>query len=222
VRDNDSLTLLLNAGGRSRRMGRPKALLRLPGNGEPLIHHIARRLHPLASGLVVVTHLPAVCQALADLEPLCVADAYPDTGPLGGLATGLHHTPAWALCVACDMPFVEPDLVRLLRHWATEEWDAVVPQAQGRLQPLLALYHRRCLGPIQAALQEGHYRMDRWLHRVRTRVVSSQELQAVDPLGRSFVNVNTPEDWAAVQAQWDEASHSHAGSRTRKSDPWST
>ncbi len=203
-------------------MGRPKALLRWPDDGDPLIRHIARRLHPLADRLVVVTHLPAICQAVADLEPLCVADAYPGTGPLGGLATGLHHTPAWALCVACDMPFVEPGLVQRLRSWATNEWDAVVPRAHGRLQPLLALYHRRCLPALQAALQEGNYRMDGWLHRVRTRVVDPAELQDVDPQGRSFVNVNTPEDWAAVLAQGSGPPHSQAGSRTRKRDPRST
>lgn len=194
-------TLLLNAGGRSRRMGTPKALLPLPEDGEPLIHHIARRLMPLAQRLVVVANLPAICAAVADLDPLCLADAYPDTGPLGGLATGLAHTSAWAICVACDMPFVRPELVRRLQTWANDDWDAVVPQAHGRMQPLLALYHRRCLPAIQDALSEGNYRMEAWLDRVRTRIVTHREFEDVDPEGISFVNVNTPEEWAAALAR---------------------
>ena len=85
----EPITLLINAGGQSRRMGQSKALLPVPPHNLPLIAHIAARLLPLApGGLVVVTNDPAL-PAQAQLPPATrfVPDAYPDTGTLGGIAT---------------------------------------------------------------------------------------------------------------------------------------
>lgn len=203
-------TLLLNAGGNSRRMGRDKALLPVPGSQEPLIRHVARRLLPLTEGdLVVVANDPAVYATLEPLQPrLCLADAYPDTGPLGGLATALQVCQGWVICVACDLPLVQPPLFHHLCRLAAQEatsgsecWDAVVPQAHGRRQTLHALYHRRCLPAIRHQLAAGHYRMDGFLVDVRVRFVGEETLRRHDPTLRSFFNVNTPQDWAQA-SRW--------------------
>ena len=191
-------TLLINAGGTSRRMGTPKALLPTPG-GEPLIRHIAHRLLPLAGELLVVANDPAVADALSPLPVRWLVDVYPDAGPLGGLATGLAVCDGWALCVACDLPFVQPALVRLLISLCSDEWDAVVPRVDGRAQPLHALYHRRCLPAVEAALQTGRRRMDTFFPAVRVRWVEEEAMRPHDKELRSFVNVNTPEEWAAAQ-----------------------
>jgi molybdopterin-guanine dinucleotide biosynthesis protein A len=200
----DTLTLVINAGGQSRRMGTAKALLPVPPQGTPLIAHIAARLAPLAvNPPVVVTNDTALSQA-AQLPSgtIFVADAYPDTGTLGGIATGLQQAPEWALVVACDLPLVSAELCAMLAGVAAEQadgqdrWDAVVPVVDGYEEPLHALYHRRCLPAIEARLAAGQRRVISFMPDVRTRYVQEDQLRAVDPQLHSFFNTNTPEEWA--------------------------
>lgn len=200
----DTLTLVINAGGQSRRMGTAKALLPVPPHGTPLIAHIAARLAPLAAdALVVVTNEPALPQA-AQLPPgtIFVADAYPDTGTLGGIATGLQQASEWALVVACDLPLVSAELCAMLAGLAGEQvegqerWDAVVPVVDGYEEPLHALYHRRCLPAIEARLAAGQRRVISFMPDVRTLYVQEEQLRAADPQLHSFFNTNTPEEWA--------------------------
>ena len=201
------LTLVVNAGGQSRRMGQPKALLPTPA-GDPLLVHVLRRLAPLAPArTILVANDPAIA-ALRTLPPgtRCLADAYPDTGTLGGIATGLGAAPGWAAVVACDLPFVRVAIFAHLCAIAGEQaesgdrWDAVVPIVDGYAEPLHALYHRRCLPAIVARLDAGERRVISFLPDVRTRYVDEADLRAIDADLSSFVNVNTPEEWAAVQA----------------------
>jgi len=179
-------------------MGQPKALLLAPDSGEPLLRHIAARLLPLCGGLVVIANQPAVIDAATPLAGRCLADAFPDTGPLGGLATGLAAIDGWCICVACDLPFVQPDIFLYLIAQCSDEWDAVVPIVDGHTEPLHALYHRRALPAVEAALHTGQRRMDSFLSQVRTRFVTEEEMRPHDPHLRSFINVNTPEEWAAA------------------------
>ncbi len=200
----DTLTLVINAGGQSRRMGTAKALLPVPPYDTPLIAHMAARLAPLAADpLVVVTNDTALPQA-AQLPSgtIFVADAYPDTGTLGGIATGLHQAPGWALVVACDLPLVSAELCAMLAGLAGEQveeqdrWDAVVPVIDGYEEPLHALYHRRCLPAIEARLAAGQRRVISFMPDVRTLYVQEEDLRAVDPQLHSFFNTNTPEEWS--------------------------
>lgn len=199
----DSLTLIINAGGQSLRMGAAKPLLPVPPHATPLIAHIAARLAPLgAARLVVVTNDPAL-PAQAQLPPhtLFVPDVYPDTGALGGIATGLQHAPGWAAVVACDLPLVSAALFQLLVALAGEKtdgedrWDAIVPVVGGYQEPLHALYHRRCLTAIEAQLAAGQRRVISFMPDVRTRYMAEDELRAVDAELHSFFNTNTPEEW---------------------------
>jgi molybdopterin-guanine dinucleotide biosynthesis protein A len=208
----NDLTLIINAGGQSRRMGTAKALLPVPPHGTPLIAHVAARLAPLdPARLVVVTNDPQL-QAQAQLPPgtIFVPDAYPDTGTLGGIATGLQHTPDWAVVVACDLPLVSAALFARLVELAGEQtggedyWDAIVPVVDSYEEPLHALYHRRCLAAIETRLAAGQRRVISFMPDVRTRYVQEDELRAFDPELRSFFNTNTPEEWAEAITLLDE------------------
>lgn len=204
----DHLTLIINAGGQSLRMGQDKALLPVPPGGLPLIAHIHRRLKPLAPEQVVVVTNDAALPARAGLPSAThfVADAYPNTGTLGGIATGLQHAPGWAVVVACDLPLVSAALFGWLAGLAAEaedgveRWDAIVPVVDGYEEPLHALYHRRCLPAVEACLAAGRRRVISFLPDVRTRYVVEEELRAVDPALHSFRNTNTPEEWAQAVA----------------------
>lgn len=201
-----SLDLIINAGGVSRRMGRPKALLPVPPAGTPLIAHMVQRLATLRWGRVIVVANDPVLQAQAHLPPatLFVPDAYPETGTLGGIATGLQQVAGWAIVVACDLPLVNAALFAQLAMLAAEQaqgedrWDAIVPIVDGYAEPLHALYHRRCLPAIVARLAQGQRRVISFLDDVRTRNVDEDELRAVDPGLYSFINANTPAEWQAA------------------------
>jgi molybdopterin-guanine dinucleotide biosynthesis protein A len=202
------LTLIINAGGQSRRMGQPKALLPVPPRGDPLIAHIAHRLQALAPVRWVVVTNDRDLPAQAGLPPQThfVEDAYPDTGTLGGIATGLQWTTTWAIVVACDLPLVNAALFAQLCDLAAEQadghdrWDAIVPVVDGYEEPLHALYHRRCLAAIERRLAAGQRRVISFMPDVRTHYVPEADLRRFDPALHSFLNTNTPEEWAQALA----------------------
>lgn len=209
--DGARVTLLILAGGSSRRMGTDKLLLPVPPNGIPLVRHVAERLLPLAAKVTVVANDPGICAAVRGpggedynrdrgaMFPLkvvsCLADEVPGVGPLGGLATGLREVEVWALTVAGDMPFISAACCRYLVERTDVDCDAVVPVLDGQVQPLHAVYSRRCLPSVEKALAASKRRMDSFWEEVRVRTVEAEELRAIDPGLLTFTNVNTPSEW---------------------------
>ena len=206
----DRLTLIINAGGKSQRMGQPKALLPLPPTNKPLLQVIYQRLQQLSPQRTLVIANDPIFRtkvALPD-DVLWLTDAYPDTGPLGGLATGLATCASWAICVACDLPLLNPALFAYFYALAAEttpageaQWDAIIPLVTEYPEPFHALYHRRCLPAIITALAKGERRATAFLPAVRVRYVNEAELRQVDPELLSFFNANTPDEWAQVVAR---------------------
>jgi molybdopterin-guanine dinucleotide biosynthesis protein A len=200
-----SISLVINAGGESRRMGEPKALLPMPQNGKLLLRHLLDLLAPIVTGATVVVSND---RRLADTlglgeEVQVVPDAYPAGGPLGGIATGLRLCPEWAIVLACDMPLVKLVVVRYLCSLASPEWQAIVPVVAETPQPFHALYHRHLLPVIEQKLAAGIRRAASFLDEAPTRWVSEAELRPLDPALHSFINVNTPAEWAAACALLD-------------------
>jgi len=211
VRYNENVTLLIIAGGSSRRMGSDKLLLPVPPRGMPLIRHVTERLLTMAAGTVVVANSIGVCEALGDAsqngreggeDPAvvntdlhCIPDDSPGDGPLGGLATGLRRIEGWALTVAGDMPFLSEAACQYLTDLSDSGCDAIVPVLEGRAQPLHALYHSRCLPAVEKALARGLRRMDSFWPYVRVRWIAASALRSFDPELRTFTNVNTPAEW---------------------------
>lgn len=182
-------------------MGQNKALV--PFLGQPMIQRVVERLGGLGDEMLVTTNQPEAFQFLG--LPL-VADVLPGTGALGGLYTALlaAHAPR-VLVVACDMPFVSPQLARLeLDVLAAEGWDVVIPTTLEGLEPLHTVYRREtCIPAIERALQEQKRRMISWFGDVRVRELSLEEVRVVEPELRAFMNVNTPEELAAAEALAD-------------------
>lgn len=179
------------AGGASRRMGRPKPFVRLP-DGRSLLEVALEALARAGASerLVVAGELAPFAAAPLPPGVRLVQDARPQRGPLGGLEAALRLAGRpWTLVVACDMPALEPERLRALLAAADDAHDAVVPLVEGRLQPLHALYHRRCLPTLQAALRAGALGLTRALADLRLR-------ELAQPASPSFANVNTPAELA--------------------------
>jgi molybdopterin-guanine dinucleotide biosynthesis protein A len=183
------------AGGQSRRLGRDKATL--PLGGEPLACRLARLLAPLAEEVWLITNDPGRHARLG--LPL-VTDLIPGLGPLGGLATALFHarTP-WVLLTAVDHPCLAPPLL------------AALAQARGRLArpvlvcrtaiglaPFPGLYATRLLPRVQEFLRQDQT-VRRFLAACRPQVWEPAQWHLFDPEGRSFLNLNRPEDVAPLE-----------------------
>lgn len=190
----EGVTGVVLAGGGSTRMGTSKAAL--PIAGEPLLARVVRRLRAALAEAVVVG--PA---GLSELVPdaVVVPDARPGMGPLGGLETALRtvHT-EYIFAVACDMPFVQPALVRAVSEMALDEpdVDAVVLRTERGTEQLHAVYAQSCLPAIERQLDAGHLALRHVLRQLRVREVSKDAAARYDPAGLSAFNANTPEEWA--------------------------
>jgi molybdenum cofactor guanylyltransferase len=181
--------LIILAGGRSRRMGRNKALL--PVRGRPVIERILHRLQGWGDPLVV-THQP---EAYRHLGVSRIPDRFPGKGPLAGIHAGLSRSRHRVnLVVACDMPFVSRALADLLLEHLGER-DAAVPRLDGRLQPLFAVYTKGCLEPLEASLEGGELGVVRFLARIRTQVVNEEAIAAVADPQLALFNMNEPTDY---------------------------
>ncbi|MCW3098487.1 MAG: molybdopterin-guanine dinucleotide biosynthesis protein [Chthonomonadaceae bacterium] len=184
------------AGGRSERMGQDKALLRT--NGMTLLETVVATLRPLVGEIVIVADR-ADRYDLPDCRML--GDAYPQTGPIGGILTGLRALGAGNhLTVACDMPALQPAVLRLLLDSVGPEWDVVVPEIEGRMEPLCAVYSASAIPALQAFLDSGGRALHRALQaEVRTRRIPENALRHVDPSLLTFTNLNTPADLERLQ-----------------------
>jgi len=183
------------AGGQSSRMKVNKAFIRF--QGRPLIEAVMESLSPLCGELIIVTNTPELYR---HLPARLVSDVYPGTGALGGLYSGLRAAcHDYTLAVACDMPFLNTQLLRYLIYQAPG-YDIVIPRPGNYLEPLHALYHRHCLGPMERVLQAGGLRIVDFFPEVRVRYVEEDEINLLDPEHLSFLNINTPADLERAQA----------------------
>ena len=199
------MTAVILAGGRSSRMGTPKALL--PFDGEPLIVHIVRKLQPMFADLVVVA---APGQQLPALPVTLAHDDVAYQGPVGGILYGLQAARGdYAFVTSCDSAFLSPALIEYVLS-LKDGFDVVVPRWEDRFQPLMAVYSKRVVPVLEAQLANGELRPVSLFAKVRTREVSEEEVRRVDPEGESFFNMNTPADYEEAQKRW---------SRNRESSP---
>jgi molybdopterin-guanine dinucleotide biosynthesis protein A len=201
----EPITGVVVAGGVSRRLGEDKRRLRLWGEAGPtLLEHTLGVLRPLCDELVVVLNDP---QDWAHLPARLTPDVYAEAGSLGGIYAGLAAASSpYALVVAADMPLLNADLLRAMVE-RPRDYDALVPRAlvPGKarnaldVEPLHAVYSRRCLEPLRATLDAGRRRIVEFLALVRVVTLEPEEIRRYDPRGHAFLNVNTPEELAAVR-----------------------
>jgi molybdopterin-guanine dinucleotide biosynthesis protein A len=202
-------TAIVLAGGKSSRMGKPKALL--PFDNEPIIVHIVSTLRRLFAEVVVVA---APGQELPAMPVTLVRDDVAHQGPVGGIYYGLTASREdVSFVTSCDSAFLNP---RLIGHLVSQisDHDVVVPHWQGRFQPLHAVYRRSVLPLLEAQLARGELRPIYLFEKVRTLRVDEDEIRRFDPDGSSFFNMNSPEDYAEALKRWGEPGRRRDSERT--------
>ncbi len=191
------LTVVIQAGGQSSRMGEDKALKLFLGR--PLIQRVLDRLQPIADELIVTTNQP---QAYAFLDVRLVADLKPGRGALGGLYTAIAsaNQPLIAV-VACDMPFASTKLIETASSLLVKEAaDVVIAKSEEGYEPLHAVYRREtCLPAIESAIAADLWKVVAWFPQVKVRLLTLEERISADPDGLAFWNVNTPEEFAKAE-----------------------
>jgi len=173
------------AGGRSSRMGEDKALIEV--EGRPLALRVADLVRE-SCGTVSIVGDPS---RYAGLGLSVISDNFPGEGPIAGIEAALRATPAdWNLIAACDMPSLDSTVFESLFSTGC---DCSVPRyADGSLEPLCSVYHRRCHVGVLAALGSGTRKVTDALRRLESDGFSVCYVPARDPA--PFRNLNTPED----------------------------
>jgi molybdopterin-guanine dinucleotide biosynthesis protein A len=199
-------TLIILAGGASRRMGREKAFLLL--DGKPLIAHVINRLEDLFDGIVISAREVGPYTAFG-LPVVTDIEEFAGSGGLVGIYSALSAVETGgALVAACDMPLVRPELAHLILESAGNAAACVVRNEKG-YEPFLAYYGRECLGPIRGMIGRGERRVSSIYDHVQTRVIEEREWRVADPDGVSFLNANTPEQLKEIEILYEQEQHIH-------------
>jgi len=189
------VTGVVQAGGKSTRMGgRPKALIQL--GGRSIVERVVAALTPVVDDVLVVTNTP---ELYAFLGLPMVADVYPDHGSLGGIYSGLSAAGEIAFTVACDMPFLHPEVVRLVVARAGEG-DVVIPRVGEQYETMHAAYGKACLPHIEERLRAGRLRIVGFFDRVRVVEIGEAEIARFRDPAVAFMNVNTPDELERARA----------------------
>src|SRR5712691_9683652 len=130
-------------------------------------------------------------------------DVIKEKGALGGIYSAIHYSSNhYVLTVACDLPFIRPQLLLYLLELCEAGdslFDAIVPRVKNYPQGLIAVYSKTCLEPIKTCIDANRLQVIGFYPQVHTRYVDEPEYAAFDPKGLSFFNVNTPQDLEQAQ-----------------------
>lgn len=183
------------AGGQATRfLGRDKSALVV--DGETILDRQLTILSSVATDILVIGGPANVARAAVRY----VADIVPGCGPLGGLHAALTAAKSDAvLLLACDMPYVTAPFVAHLFALARDA-DVVVPHTERGYHPLCAVYSRACLEPVARRLADGRLKMIDLFADVRVRLVMSEDIDRFGNRHRLLANVNTPAEYAGLEA----------------------
>lgn len=202
------VTGLILCGGRSKRMGRPKAFL--PYNGTTIVEHLLATTRDIFGEVYLVTNDP---DSFAHVSDDVVKDILPYRGPLGGILSGLlvasyQH----AFVIACDMPLISLKLLRQMAA-ARHDTDVLVLSHREGIEPLLGIYSKNCIKPLEETLFAGHLKVQDFLIGLRAKTFEYPGELRSDLELPPYFNVNTPQDYSAVLTKAPVYSNSHSLSR---------
>ena len=184
---SEAATLIILAGGESKRMGRPKHLLPKPRGGTILEHLIARLSPMFTETLVVGRNLIPPCDSVRVVE-----DLYLTRSPLVGIYSGLLAAKTeLSFVIACDMPFVRSSLVAHILSRSSDV-DVCVPMVNGYYEPLCAAYRRSAIPAIAETIERSVFKVTAPYKDLNLRTIPEEEIERFDEELVSFTNLNVP------------------------------
>lgn len=184
-----NLTAFILTGGESRRMGHPKAEIEI--KGEMVLERLTTLAKEISSSIYIVGKKEVSLQNLPFL-----VDGWELQTPLVGIATALKNSKTdWNLILACDYPLMEKKILKRILESKTEGFDAIVPQIENQLHPLVALYHQRILEKIESRLDRKKLSVHGLLDEISVNKVEMDD----KIIGSGFLNMNDQNDLAKVE-----------------------
>ena len=205
---------LILAGGENKRLSAVKGFLEI--GGRRIIDSTVELLNTIFKRVVISTNTPELYFYLG--VPM-VGDIMKYRGPMTGILSALSSLKAPEIFViACDMPFINPELVLfIVNRWEENtkslphpeinvtpdtfhpsekrKWDGIIPLFDKRPQPLLGIYSKEIINSMEESINNGETVLRQFLQKINVLYIKEEEIRAIDPKGKSFVNINTPEDF---------------------------
>lgn len=187
------MTAIILVGGKSKRMGTNKAFLKL--QGKSFLELQIELLQKLFDEVIISANSPEDYEGFG--LPV-VTDIYPEKGPLGGIYTGLMNSQSnHAFIIACDMPFIDPDLINSLMN-LVDKYDVVVPENRGRFEPLHAFYSKNCIPVIKEQLDKNILKITDFYSQVNVKKVVMETLHTDVKSNEPLTNLNTIDEYKTI------------------------
>ena len=184
------MTGIILAGGRNTRIGTDKAFLEI--NGVRLIDRTIAIFQGIFEEIIVVTNSPL---SYLDQNVTIVTDVLENKGPLGGLYTGLFFTfSQYAFACACDMPFLDGSFIKYMIEHCTDSKDIVVPYSGDGLQPLHAIYSKKCLPAMLNHLKRDKLKIIDLYKGLKILTIKEDVIETFDKGRKMFLNINSHAD----------------------------
>ena len=192
---------MILAGGASKRMGnKNKAFLKI--GEKSIIERVLDAISVVVPQVILITNSP---EQFVHLNRPSYQDILPGNGPLGGIYTGLINSMTnYDLVVACDMPFIQSQLLRLLINYS-QDYDIVIPSTPDGYHPLCAIYSKACIDPIEKLINDGSLKVTNLFNYVKVKEVKLIEICPEFDLN-VLLNINTDQDYkkaTAISSQYN-------------------
>jgi molybdopterin-guanine dinucleotide biosynthesis protein A len=181
----ENIKCCIIAGGTSGRFGSDKSLHVL--DGKPMISHTYDAVKPLFNEIYIIAPRG---EKFSFLDAIIIPDIIPGLGPIGGIYTAVETLDLERVFIfPCDMPFLNTEFIKFMTE-IPDYYDIVVPELNGRYQPLHAIYSKRCAGGIKRKIELKDYRMSGFYEGYSIRAVNEEEISFYDDPFRMFKNIN--------------------------------
>ena len=191
-----SITGIILAGGENKRLGgENKAFLPLGQNRVfDMVYNLQQKLF---DEIVIVTNQPL---DYLEWNAKIVTDLFDYRSSLTGIHAGLSVIGNdYAFICSCDAPFIKKEMVELILERSSPHIDVVVPEVTKGLEPLCALYSKRCVEAIARNLKQKKFAIRATYNSLRVKKISEVALRRCDPELHSFFNINTRQDLEEAQ-----------------------
>ncbi len=186
-----TFTGIILAGGESKRLNNVEKSNLLVGD-KRIIERMMTVFEKLFSEIILVSNHPTT---YLEWDAIVVKDIYTKRSSLTGIHSGLFYTKTdHAFIAACDTPFLKMDLIKAIVQHVDSCVDVVIPRTNVGIEPLCAVYSRRCFQSVQTALEQNNLKIRNLFNKLNVKEVPETVLRKMDPGLLSFFNINTPED----------------------------